>query len=92
MMHEVKSPPKRLNRRSLRASRFNPTCPSRNIASRGRTYQTSVGGGKLIDLRVSCLPTNHGESIVMRILDKEGLRVGLAELGFLSDDQQVIES
>jgi general secretion pathway protein E/type IV pilus assembly protein PilB len=27
----------------------------------------------------------------MRILDKEGLRVGLAELGFLSDDQQTIE-
>jgi type IV pilus assembly protein PilB len=36
----------------------------------------------LIDLRVSCLPTNHGESIVMRILDKEGLKLGLPELGF----------
>jgi len=52
--------------------------------------QTKVGS-KLIDLRVSCLPTNHGESIVMRILDKEGLRLGLAELGFLIDDQQTFE-
>src|SRR5262249_32479734 len=48
-------------------------------------------GSKTIDLRVSCLPTSHGESIVMRILDKEGLRLGLAELGFLTDDQQTFE-
>ena len=48
-------------------------------------------GNKLIDLRVSCLPTNHGESIVMRILDKEGLRLGLPELGFFTDDQQTFE-
>ncbi|MEI8291494.1 MAG: ATPase, T2SS/T4P/T4SS family [Verrucomicrobiota bacterium] len=48
-------------------------------------------GSKLIDLRVSCLPTNHGESIVMRILDKEGLKLGLPELGFLSDDQATFE-
>jgi general secretion pathway protein E/type IV pilus assembly protein PilB len=48
-------------------------------------------GGKTIDLRVSCVPTNHGESIVMRILDKEGLRLGLAELGFFTDDQQTFE-
>src|SRR5436189_4030020 len=52
--------------------------------------QTQVGG-KSIDLRVSCLPTNHGESIVMRILDKEGLRLGLPELGFFTDDQQTFE-
>ena len=48
-------------------------------------------GNKFIDLRVSCLPTNHGESIVMRILDKEGLRLGLGELGFFTDDQQTFE-
>ncbi len=52
--------------------------------------QTNVGN-KTIDLRVSCLPTAHGESIVMRILDKEGLRLGLAELGFFADDQQTFE-
>lgn len=44
-------------------------------------------GGKEVDLRVSSVPSNHGESIVMRILDKGALSLGLPQLGFLSDDQ-----
>ena len=48
-------------------------------------------GAKVIDLRVSTLPTAFGESIVMRILDKESLRLGLPELGFFSDDQAAFE-
>ncbi len=46
---------------------------------------------KELDLRVSMIPTNHGESVVMRILDKSSLRLGLADLGFLSDDQENFE-
>jgi general secretion pathway protein E/type IV pilus assembly protein PilB len=46
--------------------------------------------GRTLDLRVSCLPTNHGESIVMRILDKTSLLLGLGDLGFLSDDQEIM--
>lgn len=46
---------------------------------------------KEIDLRVSSVPSNHGESIVMRILDKTSLLLGLPELGFFSDDQQAFE-
>ena len=34
------------------------------------------------DLRVSCLPTVHGEKIVMRILDKGNVLIGLNRLGF----------
>ena len=92
MMHEMKSPPKRLQPSIIARLKIqsNMSIAEHRIPQDGR-IQTSVGANKLIDLRVSCLPTNHGESIVMRILDKEGLRVGLAELGFLSDDQQVIE-
>jgi type IV pilus assembly protein PilB len=67
----------------------NMSISEHRIPQDGR-IQTSVGT-KLIDLRVSCLPTNHGESIVMRILDKEGLRLGLPELGFFTDDQQTFE-
>ena len=48
-------------------------------------------GEKVIDLRVSTLPTVHGESIVMRILDKESLSLGLPQLGFFSDDQETFE-
>jgi len=46
---------------------------------------------KDLDLRVSSVPTNHGESIVMRILDKSGLSLGLSDLGFFSDDQTQME-
>jgi general secretion pathway protein E/type IV pilus assembly protein PilB len=48
-------------------------------------------GKKAIDLRVSTVPTNHGESVVMRILDKTSLQLGLPQLGFLSDDQEIME-
>lgn len=44
--------------------------------------------GREIDLRVSALPARHGESIVMRILDKEKALVDLEELGFDETDYQ----
>ena len=91
VMHEMKSPPKRLQASIISRLKIqsNMSIAERRIPQDGR-IQTQVGG-KLIDLRVSCIPTNHGESIVMRILDKEGLRLGLPELGFFTDDQQTFE-
>ncbi len=41
--------------------------------------------GKEIDLRVSTVPTMHGESVVMRILDKGGVALDFAKLGFADD-------
>ncbi len=38
---------------------------------------------KLIDFRVSSLPTVFGEKFVLRVLDKSNLQVGLDKLGFL---------
>jgi general secretion pathway protein E/type IV pilus assembly protein PilB len=91
MLHEMKSPPKRLQASIISRLKIqsNMSIAEKRIPQDGR-IQTSVGG-KTIDLRVSCLPTNHGESIVMRILDKEGLKLGLPELGFFTDDQQTFE-
>lgn len=43
-------------------------------------------GGKEIDLRVSIIPTVHGESVVMRILDKDAGLVDLEKLGFHESD------
>ena len=91
MKQEMKSPPKRLQapviaRLKIQAGMI---ISEHRVPQDGR-IQSKIGN-KLIDLRVSCLPTNHGESIVMRILDKEGLRLGLPELGFLSDDQATFE-
>ena len=91
VLHEVKSPPKRLQAAIIARLKIqsNMSIAEHRIPQDGR-IQTSIGG-KLIDLRVSCVPTNHGESIVMRILDKEGLKLGLPQLGFFTDDQQTFE-
>ena len=42
--------------------------------------------GKDVDMRVSILPTSHGQSVVMRILDRENIKVGLRDLGFGEED------
>ncbi len=91
VLHEMKNPPKRLQAAIIARLKIqsNMSIAEHRIPQDGR-IQTKAGN-KLIDLRVSCLPTNHGESIVMRILDKEGLRLGLPELGFFTDDQQTFE-
>jgi general secretion pathway protein E/type IV pilus assembly protein PilB len=91
VLQEMKSPPKRLQASIISRLKIqsNMSIAEKRIPQDGR-IQTAVGG-KTIDLRVSCLPTTHGESIVMRILDKEGLKLGLPELGFFADDQQTFE-
>ncbi len=38
-------------------------------------------GGRPVDVRVSTLPTSHGERVVLRLLDKEAARLDLASLG-----------
>ncbi|MGH9787225.1 MAG: type IV-A pilus assembly ATPase PilB [Candidatus Acidiferrales bacterium] len=42
---------------------------------------TKDGRKKDLDYRVSCCPTLHGEKIVMRLLDKENLRLDMTKLG-----------
>jgi general secretion pathway protein E len=66
-----------------------------NIAERrlpqdGR-IMTRVKGHEL-DLRVSTIPTVHGESIVMRVLDRESIRLALAKMGFSADTLARYES
>ena len=88
---EADNPPKRLQLAMVSRLKImaNISIAEKRIPQDGR-IQVNVGN-KPIDLRVSSLPTAHGESIVMRILDKEGLQLGLPELGFLSDDQATME-
>ena len=47
-------------------------------------------GDRDIDLRVSSIPTIHGESIVMRILDKASIQLDIPKLGFYPDDLEMI--
>ena len=90
-LRKMDSPPKRLQGALI--SRFKimskMKISEKRIPQDGR-IQITVGG-KDLDLRVSSVPTNHGESIVMRILDKSNLSLGLPQLGFLSDDQTTFE-
>ena len=88
VLQEVESPPKRLQSAILQRIKImsNMKIAEKRICQDGR-IQINVMGREL-DLRVSVVPTNHGESVVMRILDKDSLRLGLPELGFFSDDQQ----
>ncbi len=92
VLHEVQNPPKKLQ--SAITSRIKIMTGSMSIAEKrlpqdGR-IQVKISK-KPIDLRVSTVPTSHGESIVMRILDKSSLMLGLPDLGFMSDDQEVFE-
>ncbi len=92
VLQEMQAPPKRLQ--SAIISRLKIMTGSMSIAEKrlpqdGR-IQVKIKK-KPIDLRVSTIPTNHGESVVMRVLDKSSLLLGLPELGFLSDDQDKFE-
>jgi type IV pilus assembly protein PilB len=60
-----------------------------DIAERRRPQDGRIkltADGKDYDLRVSVLPTNHGQSVVMRILDKDNIKVGIRQLGLSEND------
>jgi general secretion pathway protein E/type IV pilus assembly protein PilB len=91
-LREQPDPPKRLQPSIISRTKLmaNVSLAEKRVPLDGR-INVKVGD-KSIDLRVSTLPTVHGESIVMRILDKESLSLGLPQLGFFSDDQTTFES
>ena len=90
-LRKMDSPPKRLQGAIISRIKImsKMKISEKRIPQDGR-IQITVGGRDL-DLRVSSVPTNHGESIVMRILDKSNLSLGLPQLGFLTDDQATFE-
>ena len=91
VLQEVNNPPKRLQGAILSRIKIQSgmSIAEKRIPQDGRIQL--VIGNKQIDFRVNCLPTVHGESMVLRILDKSGIKLGLAQLGFLTDDQQTFE-
>jgi len=55
-----------------------------DIAERRRSQDGRIklsADGKDYDLRVSVMPSNHGQTVVMRILDKDNIKVGIRQLG-----------
>ena len=85
---ERDSPPKRLLGAILSRIKI---LSKLDIAERRRTQDGRIKvtvGDKDLDLRVSVIPTQHGQSVVMRILDKDNIKIGLRQLGFADEDYQ----
>ena len=66
-----------------------------DIAEKRKPQDGRIGvslGGRDVDVRISILPTNHGESIVMRLLDKGAGLLSLRELGLVGEAQRRVEA
>ena len=89
VLHEVESPPKRLSAAVISRVKImaNLDIAERRLPQDGRIRLRIQG--KEIDLRVSTLPTMHGESVVMRILDKGHVALDFRKLGFEDDTLKV---
>ena len=89
VLHEMESPPKRLQPSIISRLKImsNMSIAEKRLPQDGRIQIPVMG--RTLDLRVSALPTNHGEGVVMRILDKSSLLLGLGDLGFFSDQQEL---
>ncbi|MFC2149535.1 type II secretion system ATPase GspE [Candidatus Auribacterota bacterium] len=88
VLYEVEGPPKRLQSAIISRVKImaNMSIAEKRLPQDGRIRLRIMS--KDVDLRVSTLPGTHGESVVMRILDKSSLAKGLSQMGFLHDDEK----
>ncbi len=83
---ERDSPPKRLLSAMISRLKVMGTI---DIAEKRRPQDGRIKtriGGRDFDLRVSVLPTNHGQAMVMRILDRDNIKIGIRNLGFSEEN------
>ncbi|MEC9018512.1 MAG: type II secretion system ATPase GspE, partial [Nitrospinota bacterium] len=92
ILHEFDPPPKRLS--SAITTRIKIMAKmdisERRLPQDGRIKLKILG--KDIDMRVSTLPTLHGESVVMRILDRGNLLLDLSQMGFPKKVHEELEA
>ena len=89
---ERDSPPKRLL--GALVSRFK-IMAKMDISEKRRPQDGRIktrAGNKEFDLRVSILPTNHGQAVVMRILDRDNIKIGIRNLGFGDDNYRTFQN
>ena len=91
VLREMESPPKYLQANIISRLKImgHMDISEKRIPLDGRIPMRMPGAE--IDLRVSSIPTTHGESIVMRILDKTSIQLDIPKLGFYTDDQEKID-
>lgn len=85
VLHEAESPPPRLQAAIISRVKI---MAKLDIAERRLPQDGRIKlkiGDKEIDFRVSTIPTLYGESLVMRILDRESLEFDLEKIGFPRD-------
>jgi general secretion pathway protein E len=90
VLHEVIRPPKRYQKAI--ASRIK-ILGGLNIAEARLPQDGRIRikiAGKDVDIRLSTVPTSHGERIVMRLLDKSAVLLDLKEIGFSQDQLDVM--
>jgi len=86
VLHEASSPPRHLHAAIVSRIKI---MSDMDIAERRLPQDGRVRirlGSRMIDLRVSSLPTLHGESVVIRLLDRTGGLMHLTELGMQQDN------
>lgn len=91
-LYEMVPPPKPLGVALVSRIKVlaNLNIAERRIPQDGR-IDLNVGGNP-VDLRVSILPTIHGESCVLRVLDRSNVQLDLDRLGFREDDLKIFRS
>lgn len=88
ILHEYMTPPMNLKNKVLSRVKLiaGIDIAERRLPQDGRikTKLNVEGKSKAVDMRVSSLPTIHGEKIVIRLLDKDNLMLDMTKLGFES--------
>ncbi len=86
ILYEMVPPPKHLGPAITSRVKVmaNLDIAERRLPQDGRIELTV--GGHPVDLRVAVLPTMHGESVVMRVLDRSNVELSLDRLGLREDD------
>jgi type IV pilus assembly protein PilB len=86
VLYEMVPPPKHLGPAITSRVKVmaNMDIAERRLPQDGRIELTVAGSP--VDLRVAVLPTMHGESVVMRVLDRSNVKLALDRVGFRADD------
>ncbi len=87
ILHEVPSPPKEWEPAIIsRVKVLAGMDIAENRIPQDGHFQTKIDE-KIIDFRISTIPTIYGENVVMRLLDTASVTIGLEKLGFSTPDQ-----
>ena len=91
ILEKMPSPPKEIEKALIGRYKVvaNMDIAQKRLPQDGRINISA--DGKIYDLRVSSIPSTHGEALVMRLLDKSSVLLGLSELGMTAEDKKKVD-